>query len=54
MFIFLEFIHVKNQIKNNPVQIDNIGLELSSGNNTPKYPSKATVIAAFVHQIEIQ
>ena len=27
---------------------------LSSGNNTPKYPSNATVIAAFVDQIEIQ
>ena len=54
VFKGLEFTHVKNQITANPVITDAILFTPKKGKNTSKYPTKATAIAAFVHQIEIQ
>ena len=43
-----------SQITLTPVRIDKIFCSTTSGINRPKYPTKATAIAALVHQIEIQ
>jgi len=54
VLISLELIHVKNQIIANPVAIAARADSPRKGKNTAIYPTTATVIAAFAHQIETQ
>ena len=54
VFISLEFIHVNSHIIDKPVIIEYKGDVLREGIKTLKYPKKATTIAVFVDQIEIQ
>ena len=41
-------------MKDRPVIIAARGSVVSRGKKTPRYPTRATAIAAFVHQMEIQ
>ena len=54
VFKALELIQVKNQITPKPVVIAANLFSPRTGKNTSKYPTRATAIAALVHQIEIQ
>ncbi len=54
VLISLELIHVKNQTMASPVAIADIADVSKIGKNTARYPTTATVIAAFAHQIDTQ
>jgi len=54
VLISLELIQVKNQIMPSPVTIETMADSPKTGKNTARYPTAATVIAAFAHQIETQ